>query len=88
MNNFNNHCQLIDILNKIYNKGFKKFKDQKFSRDFEFLDINDINNAVLIFTEVLNLNGGSLGKYDLYKLMQEYLTNIEKRNAINKILEK
>ena len=88
MSDFSKHEQLIDFLNKTYSRGFKKFKEQKLSKDFEFLDTNDINNAVVIFTEVLNLYGGFVGKYDLYELMQEYLTNTEKRDAINKILGK
>ncbi|TWP30154.1 hypothetical protein ETU08_06245 [Apibacter muscae] len=88
MSDFSKHEQLIDFLNKTYSKDFRKFKEQNFSKDFEFLDTNDINNAVVIFTEVLNLYGGSVGKYDLYKLMQEYLTNAEKRDAINTIIGK
>lgn len=87
MSDFSKHEQLIDFLNKTYDRDFHKFKKQNSSKDFEFLDTNDINSAVIIFTEVLNLYGGSVGEYDLYKLMQEYLTNTEKRNAINKILK-
>ncbi|TWP24286.1 hypothetical protein ETU10_03310 [Apibacter muscae] len=89
MSDFSKHEQLIDFLNKNYsNRKFKKFNEHNLSGDVDLLNIDDINNAVVIFTDVLNLYSGSVGKYDLYKLMQEYLTNVEKRDAINKIIKK
>jgi hypothetical protein len=45
----------------------------------EFLTINEINNAVVVLTDILNFSAGSSGHVDLYQLLQEYLLNPEKR---------
>lgn len=49
----------------------------------------DINNAVVAFTDVINLSGGSIGKgIDLYRLMQTYLLDEAKRLEINTIVDR
>jgi hypothetical protein len=47
------------------------------------INTNDINRAVKVFVNVLNLNGGSNSDVDLYQLMQVYLKNPNQREKIN-----
>ncbi|GAB4049403.1 hypothetical protein [Spirosoma litoris] len=53
----------------------------------KFLKITDINPAVVIFTDALNLPAGSFSDVDLYQLMQAYLTDPVKRQQINQIVK-
>lgn len=59
--------------------------------DIAKLSDTEINKAVVCFTKELNLIAGSFAghnnvSYDLYKLMQVYLRNDEKRRQINELL--
>lgn len=81
------HEELVDYLNsKDKMSNFKKLKDQISSLDANKIDANDINNGVILFTDFLNLSGGSIGNIDLYKLLQVYLGDEEKRKKINEII--
>lgn len=53
-----------------------------------FTEISDtqIKNAVVDFVGTLDLGSGSTTAFHVYKLMQAYLKNKEKRLAINEIL--
>lgn len=54
--------------------------------NYNQLETHEINDAVIKFCDELNIRAGSNGDIDLYKLMQRYLTDPEKRKAINEIL--
>ena len=58
------------------------------SSRFPELDPNDIREAVAQFTTKLNLTGGSVGDFDLYKLMDAYLRNPNIRKELNKVISK
>lgn len=88
------HEKLIEFLNsfqQFQRNGkpiLKKVDKVRYSSDFKDIDINDINHAVVAFVDVLNLSGGSVGgDIDLYKLLQSYITDLDKREAINKIIK-
>ncbi|MFB9055069.1 hypothetical protein ACFFVB_18455 [Formosa undariae] len=49
-------------------------------------NIDSINDAVISFCDKLKFQSGSDGEIDLYKLMQVYLNDNEKRKQINEIL--
>uniref|UniRef100_UPI0040499D83 hypothetical protein n=1 Tax=Fulvivirga sp. TaxID=1931237 RepID=UPI0040499D83 len=84
----NRHEKLIDFLNQfdLYNGGLKKVAKTRHSGKIEDISINEINNAVVVLADVLNLGGGSIGEFDLYELLQKYFRNQEARKEINKIL--
>ncbi|MGV0964768.1 hypothetical protein [Empedobacter falsenii] len=79
------HENLVKILNENFGTEFKTV-DSPLTGEILNIDINDINHAVILFTNILNINSGSTGERDLYKLLQEYLTNSDKQKAINEIL--
>lgn len=87
------HEKLIDFLNgfKQYQSEdgkplLKKVKRTVTSDQFKNISINDINKAVVVFTDVLNLYGGSVGDVDLYSLLQAYLKVPEYRGKIDKVV--
>lgn len=53
--------------------------------EIEKININDINNAVIGFCNKLNISG-SVGEFDLYTLLQTYLTKPESREKINHVI--
>jgi hypothetical protein len=71
------------------NNNCPSFFEESLTRDKlnpEFLKPTDINPAVILFTDALNLPAGSFGDVELYKLLQVYLTDSEKRHQINQLL--
>ncbi|MCA0428810.1 MAG: hypothetical protein LCH37_15345 [Bacteroidetes bacterium] len=46
----------------------------------------EISSAVVLIVKYLRLNGGSIGDFDLYKLLNVYFRFPEKRKKINNIL--
>lgn len=46
----------------------------------------EIQSAVVLIVKYLRLNGGSIGDFDLYKLLNGYFRFPEKRKKINDIL--
>lgn len=87
------HEALVKMLN-----GYEQFKDQdgkgRFSIKKESLSsdkvpsltVNEINAAVVGFTDILNIGGGSIANIDLYQLMQAYLRHPDCRGSINAIV--
>ena len=87
------HEELIKFLKKFpqYQDGkgnsiIHEVKNSRGSRDFSKIDITDINYGVVCFTDFLNITGGSIGSIDFYRLLQGYMLDINKREAINKII--
>ena len=73
---------------KYMNLSSKK-RDPITSDKVHFIKFSEISDATVVFVKCLNLGGGSIGgrnEIDLYKLHFDYLTNLEKRAKINKIL--
>ena len=79
------HEQLIDFLNKFeqYKGNLTKVKSELTSDKFHLIDVNDINQAVVVLTDVLNLSGGSVSGVNLYVLLQTYLRTPEYREKFN-----
>jgi hypothetical protein len=84
------HERLIDFLSQFRQyqdkdgkPTLKKVPKELNSSQFKDISINDINHAVVVFTDVLNLNGGSVGNYDFYQLLQKYIHNEEFRKETN-----
>jgi len=87
------HEALIDAMNK-----FLQFQDAQGNpilekRDFQIgseylfdLSVSDINHGVVILTDFFNMPGGSIGGVDLYKLLQAYFLDADKRKEINRII--
>lgn len=90
------HEKLIDFLNAFsqYNyangeKMLHKVSKELTSEKFQNISTNDINHAVVVLTDVLNLSGGSVGTdIDLYELLQAYLQVPDSRKPINEIVRK
>lgn len=61
----------------------KKIKKTRTSNQVEKIDFNDVNAAVIVLTDVLNIGGGSIGNIDLYRLLQAYLLIPEYREKID-----
>jgi len=87
------HNALIDLLKQFSqyqdsNKKtvLKKRSKEIGSKDLVKLDCNEINNSVVVLTDFLNLSGGSIGDIDLYRLLQSYFLDLEKRKLFNEIV--
>jgi len=61
----------------------KKVKKTLTSKQIENINFNEINAAVVVLTDVLNIGGGSIGNIDLYRLLQAYLLVPEYREKID-----
>ncbi|MBE7646529.1 hypothetical protein J2Q11_10435 [Tenacibaculum finnmarkense genomovar finnmarkense] len=89
LSNQERHEKIIDFLNQFsqyqYN-GQPALTKKKKPASPQFINNNDIDKAVVAFTDVLNLNAGSVGDFDLYTLMNAYLTKPELRSKINEIV--
>lgn len=88
------HEMLIDFLSqfKQYQVEGKprlpKVKKELSSDEVKKIDTNDINAAVMVFVDTLNIGGGSIANIDLYELLQAYLTIPECREEINDVVDK
>ena len=82
------HEQIIDFLNKFdqYKGNFKKVERERNSDKFHLIDTNEINRAVVVLTNVLNLSGGSVSDVDLYELLQAYLQEPSYRERFNELV--
>ena len=90
--NQDKHEQLIDLMNSFgeYKDGSLKHKKRsKYlkSKDLNKLDINEINQGAIVLVHYFHLCGGSVGTIDMYKLLQTYFLDLEKREQINKIIK-
>ena len=88
------HEMLIDFLSQFKQYQFEgkprlpKVKKQLSSDKVKNIDTNDINAAVVVFIDTLNIGGGSIANIDLYRLLQAYMTIPECREEINNVVDK
>jgi hypothetical protein len=88
------HEMLIDFLSQFKQyqiegkPRLQKVKKQRSSDNVKDINLNDINAAVVVFIDTLNIGGGSIANIDLYELLQAYLTIPECRKEINDIVDK
>lgn len=61
--------------------------EERTGTKIEKISTNNINKAVVVFTDVLNIMSGSAGNIDLYRLLQAYLQVPEYRSKINDVVE-
>lgn len=84
---YKRHRALIEFL-----KQFELYKnsqillDERTVGDLPSLDTNDINRSVFLIGDFLNYPSGSTGGVKLYKLLQTYFLDVEKREMINEII--
>lgn len=86
------HEKLIDFLSQFSQyqydgkPRFEKIEDSISGSQVELINTNDINGAVVVFCDTLNISGGSSGSMDLYTLLQTYLTKPKIRKKINELI--
>ena len=82
------HKDLIKFLQNFddYN-SVKIVEKERNVSDLTSIDTNDINKSVHLIGSFFNQPTGSAGNFNLYKLLQVYLKNEDKRIEINKILK-
>ncbi|GAB3927273.1 hypothetical protein [Mucilaginibacter myungsuensis] len=85
----NRHEQLIDFLNEfnLYNGALKKVDKKLTSNQFQSIKTNNINQAVKVLTDVLNLSGGSVSDVDFYELLQAYFQVPSYREKFNTLVK-
>ena len=64
-----------------------KVDEERIGVSIESISTNDINKAVVVFKDVLNIMSGSAGDIDLYELLQAYLRVPEYRGKINAMVK-
>ncbi len=85
------HEALIKFLSTFYiGANGRKFALPK--KSYNSTDVHEISeanivNAVVLFTDVLNIGSGSAGNFNLYQLLQAYLLVPERRDEINAVVE-
>ena len=87
------HEKLIDFLSQFFQyqlgdgtPSMKKIKEVRTIDEVDKISTNDINRAVVVFTDTLNMYSGSAGNIDLYRLLQAYLTIPGCRDKLNNIV--
>lgn len=82
------HKKLIEFLMNFESyQGIKPLDNERNTSELKEIDINEINKAVFLLGEFLNEPTGSSGDIDLYRLLQSYFRDLDKRKKINLILE-
>lgn len=56
------------------------------SNEYHLLRQSDIQKEMKQVVENLHMAAGSVGGFDLYKVVQTYMLDLEKRHAINELL--
>lgn len=56
------------------------------SNELHLIDKEKIHQAVEKLVESLDLAAGSTSNFDLYQVVEEYFTDLEKRRKINQLL--
>ncbi len=56
------------------------------SNELHLVDKKEIHNAAKKMVESLNLAAGSTGGFDIYKVVEAYFTDLDKRSEINRIV--
>lgn len=94
LENQSRHEKLIDFLSQFSQfqlkdgkSALKKVEESRTSDKVEEISTEDINNAVVVFTDFLNIYSGSANNINLYRLLQAYLMIPEYRGKINEIVE-
>jgi hypothetical protein len=89
------HEDLVDFLTQFpqhqLDGGFSRINKLEQIRTldrFTEIPIDDIDQAVVVFTDVLNIEEGSIKNVNMYNLMRAYLTQPVCRDEINEIVEK
>lgn len=88
------HEELVDFLSNFSQYQdengksiLTKVKDSITSGQVEKISTNDINSGVVVFTDLLNINSGSAGNINFYRLLQAYISVSEFRDKINEVVE-
>ncbi len=88
------HEELIKFLSKFSQYQDEKGKsiletkrDQLNTSEINSIPRKDISNAVVVLTDFLNIRSGSVGDFDLYTLIQEYMSDQDSRKKINNLLK-
>lgn len=81
------HDELVTLYNSntVVNHHLKKAKPQFSGEIHKEFDVDSVNKVAVMASTAFNLSGGSVGDIDLYKLLQAYILDPEKRAEINKI---
>ena len=92
--NQDRHEKLIDFLSKFSQyqdengkSTLTKVKESRTSGKVEKISTNDINKGVIVLTDFLNIYSGSVGNFNLYRLLQAYISVPEFREKINEVTE-
>lgn len=56
------------------------------SNEIHLVDKAEIHNAAKKMVEALHLAAGSTGDFDIYKVVEAYFTDLEKRREINALI--
>ncbi len=56
------------------------------SNELHLIDQKEIHSAAKKMVESLNLAAGSTGDFDIYKVVETYFIDLEKRAEINQLL--
>lgn len=82
------HEDLFTILSELpqYKDRVSLVKEER-NTDLADIDSNDVRVAANIFTDCLNITSGSNGNFQLYRLLEGYLTIPKVREKINNIID-
>ena len=56
------------------------------SNELHLVDKKEIHSAAKKMVESLNLAAGSTGGFDIYKVVETYFTDLDKRSEINRLV--
>ena len=56
------------------------------SNEIHLIEKSEIHSAAKKMVEALHLAAGSTGDFDIYKVVETYFTDLEKRAAINSLI--
>jgi hypothetical protein len=92
--NQDRHEKLIDFLSKFTQyqdengkSTLTKVKESRTSGKVEKISTNDINKGVIVFTDLLNIHSGSVGNFNLYRLLKAYVSVPEFRDKMNEVAD-
>jgi hypothetical protein len=92
--NQDRHEKLIDFLSKFTQyqdengkSTLTKVKESRTSGKVEKISANDINKGVIVFTDLLNIHSGSVGNFNLYRLLKAYVSVPEFRDKMNEVAD-
>lgn len=56
------------------------------SNEIHLVDKNEIHSATKKMVEALHLAAGSTGDFDIYKVVETYFTDLDKRREMNALI--